>query len=157
MLSFIKTDSTQTDFQQLVKLLDEDLSIRDGDEHAFYDQFNKIDSIRNVIVCYSGEVPVGCGAFKPYDDTSVEIKRMFVEPPYRGKGIALEILNQLEKWAAALNYSACVLETGVKQPEAIKLYLKAGYNIIPNYGQYENIENSVCMKKTLPDTTVKLL
>ena len=96
MLSFVKTDSTQTDFQQLVKLLDEDLSIRDGDEHDFYAQFNKIDSIRNVIVCYSGKVPVGCGAFKPFDDTSVEIKRMFVEPAYRGKGIGLKILYQLK-------------------------------------------------------------
>lgn len=157
MLSFIKTDSTQTDFQQLVKLLDEDLIIRDGDEHAFYAQFNKINSIRNVIVCYSAEVPVGCGAFKPFDDTSVEIKRMFVEPAYRGKGIGQEILNQLEKWAAASNYSASVLETGIKQPEAIRLYAKAGYKIIPSYGQYLNIENSVCMKKTLPETTVKLL
>lgn len=155
MLFFIKTDSTQTDFQKLVKLLDQDLSIRDGDEHDFYAQFNKIDAIKNVIVCYSGEVPVGCGAFKPYDDFSVEIKRMFVDPAYRGKGIGLHILNELEQWAAASKYTACVLETGKKQPEAIQLYTKAGYKIIQNYGQYENIENSVCMKKTISDTTSK--
>ena len=74
---------------------------------------------------------------------------MFVHPKYRNKGIGLDILNELELWASELNYSECILETGKKQPEAIKLYTKAGYQIIENYGQYENIENSVCMKKTI--------
>ncbi len=142
-----RTTSDNLDFQALVVLLDRDLSIRDGDEHAFYAQFNKIDNIQNVIVYYEDGVALGCGAFKKYDSETVEIKRMFVTPEHRGKGIAHAILTELEIWAAALNYSQCILETGVKQPEAIGLYQKAGYTIIPNYGQYENVENSVCMKK----------
>jgi putative acetyltransferase len=84
-----------------------------------------------------------------YDTTTVEIKRMFVLPGYRGKGHALEIVKALEAWATEYGYKTCILETGKKQPEAINLYQKAGYAIIKNFGQYEHIENSVCMKKHL--------
>ena len=149
MTSFKRTTSGDTDFQNMVVLLDADLRIRDGDEHAFYAQFNKIENIRNVIVCYTNDEPIGCGAFKTYNETKAEIKRMFVQPQYRGKGIGLYILKELELWATELNYSECILETGKKQPEAIRLYQKAGYTIIKNYGQYENAENSVCMMKTI--------
>jgi len=149
MTSFTRASSDNTDFQSLVALLDADLSVRDGDEHSFYAQFNKTDNIRNVIVCYIDDKPIGCGAFKEYDEKKVEIKRMFVQPEYRGHGIGLKILNELELWALELNYSECILETGKKQPEAIRLYQKAGYTIIKNYGQYENVENSVCMTKSL--------
>ncbi len=149
MLKIIRTDSENTDFQELVGLLDEDLSIRDGAEHAFYAQFNKIDSIKNVVLLFQDKVAVGCGAFKKYDDETVEIKRMFVRLENRGKGIAGEILKELEKWANELNFSFAILETGKNQPEAIRLYEKSGYQIIPNYGQYEGIKLSICMKKTL--------
>jgi putative acetyltransferase len=144
-----RTTSENLDFQNLVRLLDADLKLRDGEDHAFYSQFNKIDKIKNAVVCYADDLPVGCGAFKEYDTITVEIKRMFVEPGFRGKGIAGSILKELELWAAEINYSTAVLETGKRQPEAIALYQKAGYTIIPNFGQYENIENSVCMKKEI--------
>ena len=149
MTIFNRTTSDDNDFRGLVAFLDKDLAIRDGDEHSFYAQFNKIDAIKNVIVCYIDEKPIGCGAFKPYDEKTVEIKRMFVQPEYRGHGIGLTILKELELWAAELNYPGCILETGKKQPEAIRLYEKAGYNIINNYGQYEHVENSVCMSKAI--------
>ena len=90
---------------------------------------------------------VGCGAFKPFDHQTVEIKRMYVAPAFRGRGIAGQILAELETQANELGYVACVLETGQKQPEAIQLYQKNGYAQIPNYGQYAGVENSVCMKK----------
>ena len=149
MATFQRTSSDNLDFQDLVRLLDEDLQNRDGDEHSFYSQFNKITNIRNVVVCYIDENPIGCGAFKEYDQNKVEIKRMFVRPEYRGQGIGLDILSELELWALELKYSATILETGKKQPEAIKLYQKAGYRTIENFGQYKNIENSVCMTKTI--------
>ena len=149
MAFYKRTSSDNTDFQKLVTLLDKDLAIRDGDEHAFYAQFNKIDSIRHVIICYVDDKAVGAGGFKQYELGKAEIKRMFVLPEYRGKGIALEILKQLENWAAELGFSECILETGNKQPEAINLYNKAGYKNIPNYGQYANVENSVCMSKKI--------
>lgn len=149
MTHFIRTDSGNTHFQNLVVLLDADLRERDGDEHAFYAQFNKIATIRNAIVCYVDDKAIGCGAFREYDQSKVEIKRMFVLPEYRGHGIAKKILKELELWAAELNYTEYILETGKKQPEAIHLYQKAGYLIIPSYGQYLDIENSVCMMKII--------
>ncbi len=149
MMKLIRTDSANPDFIQLVKLLDDDLRIRDGDEHSYYAQFNKVDALKNVVVAYIDNGSVGCGAFKRYSVNTVEIKRMYVKPEHRGKGIAVDILAELEKWAIELNFSSFILETGKKQPEAIRLYEKSGYNLIPNYDQYVGIENSVCMKKTL--------
>ena len=149
MTTFIRTTSDNPDFQMLVALLDADLKIRDGEEHAFYAQFNKTVNLNHVIVCYVDDKPIGCGAFRKYDEQKAEIKRMFVQPDYRGHGIGLNIVKELELWAQELNYTACVLETGKKQPEAIRLYKKAGYTIIKSYGQYKNVENSVCMMKSI--------
>src|SRR6188768_1077832 len=149
MINLIRTDANNSDFINLVSLLDADLRIRDGDDSPFYAQFNKIDAIKHAVVYYSDAIPVGCGAFKEYETTTVEIKRMFVHPDFRGKGIATAVLRELELWASEINYTACILETGKKQPEAIGLYKKAGYGIIKNYGQYEKVENSVCMRKAI--------
>lgn len=149
MNSLIRTLPDNKDFQLLVSLLDKELAVRDGDEHTFYSQFNKIADIRNVVVFYVDENAVGAGAFKEYQPRKVEIKRMFVLPEFRKKGIAFQILEELEKWARELNYSECILETGKKQPEAISLYKKAGYKLIENYGQYKNVLNSVCMSKSI--------
>jgi len=150
MVHLIRTNSNHPDFQKLVVLLDQDLAVRDGAEHAFYAQFNKSDLILHTVVACVDEVPVACGAFKEYDTKTVEIKRMYVQPEHRGKGIAGLVLQELETWATEFQYHECVLETGLKQPEAIRLYQKSGYSIIPNYGQYAGVENSVCMKKLLP-------
>lgn len=149
MIKLLRTDSDNADFLQLVALLDEDLALRDGAEHAFYAQFNKTTLLKNVVVAYDGETPVGCGAFKPFEENTVEIKRMFVQPEHRGKGIAGMVLGELERWAAEINSTTCVLETGKKQPEAIRLYERSGYRVMPSYGQYVNVENSVCMKKSI--------
>lgn len=147
--TILRTDSANTDFIELVKLLDADLAKRDGDEHAFYHQFNKIDMIKHAIVLYEGGQPVSCGAIKESMPGSMEVKRMYTLPEKRGKGYAAVVLNELEKWAAELAYPKCVLETGKKQPEAIALYTKCGYRIIPNYGQYIGVGNSVCFEKQL--------
>ncbi len=144
-----RTDSADKDFQELVKALDIDLSIRDGEEHSFYDQFNKIDMIRHAIIAYDGDEPVGCGAVKEYSADTMEVKRMYVPPARRGQGIASIILTELENWCREMNYTRCLLETGKKQPEAIALYTKNNYRVIPNFGQYKNVENSVCFEKLL--------
>ena len=149
MQELIQTTSENQDFTNLVLLLDADLKIRDGEEHEFYAQINKTAILKNVIVCYESEIAVGCGAFREIDSQTVEIKRMFVLPDYRGKGIASKILSQLELWASRLNYAQTILETGINQPEAIALYKKSGYSITQNYGQYADMDNSVCMQKNL--------
>lgn len=146
-IELLRTDSDNADFRELVKSLDADLAIRDGAEHLFYAQYNKIDAIKNVVVAYENGAAVGGGAFKEYESHTAEIKRMFVPPEQRGRGIAGRILAELEAWAKELNFTECVLETGKKQPEAIRLYRKSGYEIFANYGQYAGVENSVCMRK----------
>ena len=142
-----RTTSEDKDFTKLVALLDEDLRIRDGEEHSFYAQFNKVDTIKHVVVIYENEIPIGCGAIKLFEENSMEVKRMYVTPANRGKGIATLVLQALETWAKELGNKKTVLETGLKQPEAIALYKKNSYNIISNYGQYIGVENSVCFEK----------
>jgi putative acetyltransferase len=149
MIKLLRTDSDNADFRELVALLDADLARRDGAEHAFYAQFNKVDKIREVVVAYQNEQAIGCGAFKEYSRDAAEIKRMYVREDERGKGVAGKVLAELEIWAKELNFIECVLETGKKQPEAIGLYRKSGYETIPNYGQYVGVENSVCMRKLI--------
>ena len=149
MLKVERTDSDNQDFIKLVKHLDADLAERDGEDHSFYARFNKIDKIKHVVVAYDEGKPVGCGALKEYAPGTMEIKRMYTSPENRGNGVATKVLIELEMWASELSYETCILETGKKQPEAIGLYKKNGYKIIPNYGQYAEIENSVCFKKQL--------
>lgn len=149
MIKILRTDSDNPDFRQLVVLLDRELKERDGDDHSFFAQFNKIDKIKHVLVAYSNDVPCACGAIKEYDNDTMEIKRMYVLQEERGKGIAGMILQELENWTKELNFKKCILETGKRQPEAIRLYTKSGYHVIPNYGQYENVSNSVCFEKNI--------
>lgn len=117
-----RTTSNNLDFQQLVVLLDEFLAIRDGEDHDFYAQFDTLDNINHVMVCYQDYAAIGCGAFKKFDSATVEIKRMFVNLDYQGKGIASSILKELEIWASELNYINYVLETGTNNPVDIALY-----------------------------------
>ena len=149
MIKIKRTNSLNPDFIELVKYLDADLAIRDGAEHAFYDAFNKIDQIKYVVVLYENAQPQSCGAIKEFGPKIMEVKRMYTVPGSRGKGLAGMVLKELEKWAAELSFEKCILETGKKQPEAISLYQKSGYRIIPNYGQYTGVENSVCFEKKL--------
>jgi putative acetyltransferase len=149
MLKLTRTDSTNEDFRQLVPILDKELAVLDGEDAEFYAQFNKTESIPHVIVAYQDGIPVGCGAIRAYEGDTAEVKRMFVLRPFRRRGIAEQVLYELEAWARELSYSTLILETGVVQPEAIGLYQKNGYHIIPNYGQYADMPKSVCMQKTI--------
>jgi putative acetyltransferase len=150
-LKLIKTDAQNPDFVALVQLLDAELAIRDGAEHSFYNQYNKITDIRHIIIAYHNNIPIGCGAIKEYASDTMEIKRMFTSYDFRGKGAATIILNELQQWASQLGYKKCILETGKKQPEAISLYIKNGFRIIENYGQYTEVDNSVCFEKVFKE------
>lgn len=124
MLRIERSNSNSSSFKELVKKLDKDLAISDGDEHDFYHQYNGIESIKYAIVLYDGTIPIACGALKQYNSFTVEIKRMYTMPEARGKGIATKILTELENWASELGNKRCILETGKKQPQAISLYKK---------------------------------
>ena len=149
MIEILRTDSTNHDFIKLVKYLDAYLAVIDGDDHLFYSQFNTVDEIKHVVVAYKNGKPFGCGAIKKFTKNTMEIKRMYTSPEGRGKGIATRILAELETWATELSFEKCVLETGKKQTDALGLYKKNGYIIIPNYGQYAGVESSVCFEKEI--------
>lgn len=149
MINTRRTNSSHTDFVALVQKLDAELAARDGTEHSFYDQFNKIGDLRYAVVAYKYGKPISCGAIKEQAPGMMEVKRMYTAPEHRGKGVAALVLNELEKWAQELGCHTCVLETGRRQPEAIRLYEKSGYAYIPNYGPYVGVANSVCFEKRL--------
>jgi putative acetyltransferase len=149
MIQLLRTDSSNPDFQSLVKKLDAYLAFIDGDETAFYSQYNKIDMLKNTVVLFEDGKALACGAIKKMDENSMEVKRMYTDEASRGKGFAKKVLTELEEWAKELGFEFCVLETGKRQPDAIALYEKCGYQKIPNYGQYIGIENSVCYQKPL--------
>ena len=149
MITVTRTTSDNPDFEKLVIELDAVLAILDGEDHAFYAQFNKSSALKNAVIAYENETAVGIGAYKEYDSETVEMKRMYTLPEYRGKGIASKILTELELWATEEHYKIAVLETGFLQTDAISLYQKLGYVITENYGQYIGVENSVCMKKKM--------
>ena len=146
-----RTSNSDADFKQLVNQLDEYLAIVNGEQNAFYAPNNMLDPLDTAVIAYYNNKAVGCGCFKKYDASSVEIKRMYVDPSIRGKGIATKVLNELERWAKEQGFTQTVLETGVKLDDANALYRKQGYQIIPNYGPYAGVDNSVCMTRTIKD------
>ena len=149
MVKLVRTNSENTDFIFLVKQLDAYLKITDGDEHNFYNQFNTLDTIKHAVIAYEENKPISCGALRAFNQNSVEAKRMFTLPEFRGKGIATLLLKELENWAAELNFSSCIIETGIRQQEAIQFYTKNSYKTIPNFGQYIGMKNSLCFKKII--------
>ncbi len=148
-VSITRANSSDKDFQFLVNQLDQYLAVRNGADNDFFAQYNKIDQIKQVVLAYQDGLPVGCGAMKKYDSHTMELKRMFVPASMRGQGIGGIILTELESWARELGYSRCILETGDDMPDAIALYKKSRYRIIPNYGQYASVASSVCFEKLL--------
>ena len=146
-MKIIRTDAKNSDFIRLISELDAYLKVTDGEDHEFYNQFNGLDNIKNVVIAYKDKQAIGCGALKKFDDETAEIKRMYVKINHRGYGIAQAILNSLELWASEKDFKKCILETGGRQLEAIKFYYKSGYIRIANYGQYAQMDNSNCFEK----------
>ena len=149
MLKFTRVEQNHPEFIRLVRFLDADLAERDGEDHGFYAQFNTLKDLHHVILVQKNEQFVACGALKRFDNESMEIKRMYVMPEFRGGGLASAILNSLEDWILEMGYKRSVLETGKRQPEAIRLYRKNGYRQISNYGPYQGVDNSLCFEKRL--------
>jgi len=149
MIRILRTTPAHSGYRELIETLDKELALTDGEDHAFYDQFNKSDSIKYAVVLLENDQPIGTGAIKEFEPGIMEIKRMFILEDKRGKGYAGLILKELESWAAELGYKNCILETGINQPQAIALYKKTGYTLIPNYGQYVGVDKSFCFEKMI--------
>jgi GNAT superfamily N-acetyltransferase len=137
-------------FKQLVADLDAELWLRYPAIQQNFAPYNKIDQSARVVIAYLDDQPVGCGCFRPMDDPGcIEMKRMYVMPAVRGRGIAKLILDELERWAIGEGFSNSKLETGFNQPEAVAVYRRCGYEVIPNYPPYTDMKESMCMAKIL--------
>jgi putative acetyltransferase len=135
---------------KLIAELSADLGARYGDDGSgrFDPADVEVARAAFVVAWLDGE-PVGCGALRPMDEDAAEIKRMYVCPAARGKGISKKILHTLEVLARDFGYQVVRLETGVRQPEAIHVYEKSGYQRIANYGPYVGSERNLCFEKSL--------
>lgn len=144
-------DGSNKDFILLSSMLDSYLNnLAGGEENrAKYIPYNQPDDIECVVLVYNGDSPIGCAGFKKYDNESAEVKRVFIKNGYRGKGISRRLMNFLEDKAKEKGYRSLILETGEPLIEAMGLYSSIGYNVIPNYGQYVNMSDSICMMKKL--------
>ncbi|MGC4102109.1 nitrate reductase associated protein [Ferruginibacter sp.] len=148
-LKIKRTTSNDKDFQSLIRQLDHELWNELQEDQAQYDQYNKVPDLDTVVVVYAGDEPAASGCFKKYNADTVEIKRMFVVKEQRGKGLSKMILNELEQWATGEGFKYAILETSIHFIPATTLYKTAGYHIIPNYDQYKDLPESVCMQKEL--------
>jgi putative acetyltransferase len=153
MIILQRSNYLNPDFQKFCEELNKEFWVRYPDTQHNFEPYNKVDESARIIVAYDDNIAVGCGSFRAWREwNTMEIKRLYVRPDRRGAGIASRVLSELERWAGEEGYEHSVLETGVKQPEAIALYSRAGYKQIPNYPPYVEVKESVCMKKKLPDS-----
>ena len=150
-MNVVLTDGRDKDFIELCRLLDENLNEIVGGEkqREQYIQYNTLDDIHDVVLVYIDKVSVGCAGFKHYEDRIAEVKRVYVRKAYRGKGISNVLLHTLEESARIKGYGKLVLETGASLVAAMGLYVKRGYKRIDNYGQYQDMPESICMEKLL--------
>ena len=144
-----RANSEDPDFQQLTALLDDELCLIYGTNKADFEEYNRIVDLKTVLVAYNDARPVGCGCFKTLDKSTIELKRMFVDPGFRGQGIASAMVGELESWARELGFLEAILETGNRQQEAINMYQKLGYALSEKPAQMEASGHSVFMRKRL--------
>lgn len=151
MPQFIRTTSDNPDFQNLTSELDDELCRIYNTNKEDYEEYNRITGLPTVVLAYENNITIACGCFKQFDAQCIELKRMFVKPEFRGKGIASRMANELEQWARELGYPTAILETGKSQPEAIALYRKLGYTDIPHFGEFPEESRSVCLGKVFSE------
>jgi putative acetyltransferase len=136
---------------QLIAELSAELGARYGDDGTgLFDPADVCGPRAAFVVAWLDDEPVGCGALRPMPDTTIaEVKRMYVRPSARRRGVSRQILTRLENLAGDFGYAAVQLETGTLQPEAVGLYETAGYQRIACYPPYDTNPLSVCFEKRL--------
>lgn len=154
LMDFNRTDGKNKDFIENCRLLDMDLDRRVGKKikRDKYKKYNQLDEIKEAIVVYKDHKPIGAGAIRRYDDENVELKRVFVHTEYQGRGIGSRLVSLLMEWAVELGYKRMILETGELLVESCAVYKKLGFTVIPNYGPYVDMPESLCMAKELERT-----
>lgn len=140
------------DARRLIAALDEHLASRYPPEQRFGPNLKPeqiVEGLGTFVIARSEGRAVGCGALRKLDETSAEVKRMYVEPRLRGQGVAKQVLNHLERVGRELGVHRLVLETGIYQAEAIALYHGAGFEPVRCWGEYAESVTSVCFEKRI--------
>ncbi len=151
LIEFKRTDGKNKDFVENCRLLDMDLDRRVGKKikREKYEKYNQLDEIQEAIVVYNDNKAVGGGAIRRYNNEDIELKRVFVHTKYQEQGIGTKLVSLLIEWAAELGYKRIILETGELLEESCYVYKKLGFKVIPNYGPYVNMPESLCMARDL--------
>lgn len=119
------------------------------ENRAEFIPFNASAEIPVVLLAYADGQPVACAGLKPYSKADAEVKRLWVEPAFRGRRIASALMEQIEEKARALGYRRVILQTRPIMPDAVALYTKRGYALIPNYPPYDKLPGAVCYAKSI--------
>ena len=145
------TDGNDKDFQKFYLKTEEFYSSIVGgrkNREAFI-PYNISESISHVLIASVSGVAVGCAGLKAYSDSDVEIKRVWVDPEYRGNHISTAMMDALEKKAIELGFKRAILQTRPQMEEAVHLYTKRGYVLTDNYPPYDKLEGAICFAKEL--------
>lgn len=148
-MQFTRESADSADLRTLAAELDAELLERYGADQAQFTPHNALASLDAVVIARTDASLVGCGAFRRHDAESVEVKRMFVRRTHRGSGAAAGVLAELERWARELGFTRCVLETGVRQPDALRFYAKMGYTRVDAFPPYVGNTLSVCLGRAI--------
>ncbi|MBR2991885.1 MAG: GNAT family N-acetyltransferase [Clostridiales bacterium] len=146
-LEFIWTDGNNEEFHQFyLETEDYYSSIVGGKKNREgFIPYNLSESISAVLLAYMDGVAVGCAGLKKYNDSDVEIKRVWVEPDYRSRHIATELMDRIEDKAREMGFKRAVLQTRPIMEDAVGLYEKRGYELIGNYPPFDKLEGAICM------------
>ena len=146
-ISFVPASSP--DFRMLAAKLDAYYFELVGDIQNRYAEVNRPENMTALAVAYENDTPIACGAWKRIDATTAELKRLYVLPQFRRKGVARSLIASLEADAAAAGIRRMILETAVDTADSHRLYLSAGYRIMDYYGSPAGAENCLCFHKEL--------
>jgi GNAT superfamily N-acetyltransferase len=136
--------------QHLIERVQQEYVVRyGGRDAAVVDPAEFSPPLGLFLVAEAGGVAAGCGGWRAHDDGAAEIKRMYVEPAFRRRGIAAQVLAELERTAAAAGHRRLLLNSGDRQPEALALYARAGYTPVTGYGVYADAPGAVFLGKDL--------
>ena len=142
--------------QHLIERVQQEYVVRyGGRDAAVVDPAEFSPPLGLFLVAEVDGVPAGCGGWRAYGDGVAELKRMYVEPAFRRRGLAALLLAELEGTAAAAGHRQLLLNSGDRQPEALALYARAGYTPVAGYGVYADSPGAVFLGKELPPVSVE--
>ena len=149
------SDEKDERFLKLVDELDRGYYERIGDELSKYDSYNEFKNPHVVLLALDNGTPIACISYRVFDNVSVEFKRVYVKKEYRKRGIAYNLIVQLEKSVMERNFRYSYIVTGKNNHAAIGLYEKLNYELIDNFGQFGDDDRVVCMRKEFVSLRIK--